>query len=111
MASEIKVFSSCRDDPLLSEAENEPKSSHKEIITLGCSAQHIKIRIKEEYILLKRWALLLFGYFLALMYPYPILMRNLGFYLHHTMKDYVQDETTLKQKSLHDLGHQVRKIA
>ena len=75
-------------------------------IKLGYSSKHIKIRIKEEYILLKRYALLLFGYFLALIYPYPIVMRNFSFYLHHTMKDYVGDESTLRHKTLYDLGHQ-----
>ena len=92
---------------MLSESENEQTSGYTEIITIGCSAKHLKLRIKEEYVLLKRYALLLFGYFLALIYPYPIVMRNLGFYLHHTMKTYVEDETTVKQKSLYDIGHQV----
>jgi len=83
------------------------KACSKKAIKLGYSSKHIRIRIKEEYILLKRYALLLFGYFLALIYPYPIVMRNFSFYLHHTMKDYVEDESTLRHKTLYDLGHQV----
>ena len=90
-----------RDELFLSE-----KACSKKAIKLGYSSKHIRIRIKEEYILLKRYALLLFGYFLALIYPYPIVMRNFSFYLHHTMKDYVEDESTLRQKTLYDLGHQ-----
>ena len=82
------------------------KACSKKAIKLGYSSKHIRIRIKEEYILLKRYALLLFGYFLALIYPYPIVMRNFSFYLHHTMKDYVEDESTLRHKTLYDLGHQ-----
>ena len=90
-----------RDELFLSE-----KACSKKAIRLGYSSRHIRIRIKEEYILLKRYASLLFGYFLALIYPYPIVMRNFSFYLHHTMKDYVEDESTLRHKTLYDLGHQ-----
>ena len=99
-----------RDEPFLSDDDSPEKTCSKKTIKLGYSRKHVRIRIKEEYILLKRYALLLFGYFLALIYPYPIVMRNFSFYLHHTMKDYVEDESTLMHKTLYDLGHQARYI-
>ena len=101
----LAIFS-FRDEPFLSDDDSSEKACSKKAIKLGYSRKHLRIRIKEEYILLKRYALLLFGYFLALIYPYPIVMRNFSFYLHHTMKDYVEDESTLRQKTLYDLGHQ-----
>ena len=67
----------------------------------------MKIRVREEWILLRRKIPFFLLYIFSLSYLFPVVMRNIGFYFHHTMRDYTYKNTTLKQKSLYDLGHEV----
>ena len=83
-------------------------TSTEEDIRFGCSLKYLKIRIKEEWILFQRKLPIFLLHIFALGYFYPVLMRNVGFYLHHTMQDYVHVNGTITQKSLYDLGHQVK---
>ena len=82
--------------------------STEEDIRFGCSSKYLKIRVNEEWILFQRKIPFFLFYIFALGYFYPVLMRNVGFYLHHTMQDYIHVNGTIKQKSLYDLGHQVK---
>ena len=79
----------------------------QEDIEFGCSTKFLKIRAKEEWILFRKKIPFFLLYTFTLGYLYPVLMRNLGFYLHHTMRDYSYKNGTLRQKSLYDLGHEV----
>ena len=80
----------------------------EENIKFGCSAKYLKIRTKEEWILFQRKIPFFLIYIFSLAYLYPVVMRNVGFYLHHTMRDYVHTNGSLTQKSLYDLGHEVK---
>ena len=86
-------------------------TSTEEDIRFGCSLKYLKIRIKEEWILFQRKLPIFLLHIFALGYFYPVLMRNVGFYLHHTMQDYVHVNGTITQKSLYDLGHQVKQCS
>ena len=80
----------------------------EENIRFGCSSKYLKIRAKEEWILFQTKIPVFLFYIFTGCYFFPLLMRNVGFYLHHTMQDYIHTNGTLKQKSLSDLGHQVK---
>jgi len=98
------------DDPFLKDGDKLIKPnpiSTEEDIKFGCSLKYFKIRAKEEWILFQRKIPFIIIYIFALAYVYPVLMRNVGFYLHHTMKDYIYSNGTVKQKSLYDLGHEL----
>ena len=93
--------------------EQCPKTNFTEVpedIEFGCTTKFLKIRAKEEWILFRRKVPFFLLYTFALGYLYPVLMRNLGFYLHHTMRDYSYKNGTLMQKSLYDLGHEVNNL-
>ena len=85
-------------------------SAAQEEIEFGCTTLYLKIRTKEEWILFRKKIPFFLLYIFTLSYLYPVLMRNLGFYLHHTMRDYIYKNGTLMQKSLYDLGHEVNHL-
>jgi len=98
------------DDPLIKDDERHIKSnpiSTEEDIKFGCSTKYLKIRAKEEWILFQRKIPFIIIYIFALAYVYPVLMRNVGFYFHHTLNDYIYSNGTLVKRSLFDLGHEL----
>ena len=100
-----------RDDPFIKDGDKVLKGNYapaEENIKFGCSAKYLKIRTKEEWILFQRKIPFFLIYIFSLAYLYPVVMRNVGFYLHHTMRDYVHTNGSLTQKSLYDLGHEVK---
>jgi len=97
------------DDPFIKDGDKVLKGNYapaEENIKFGCSAKYLKIRTKEEWILFQRKIPFFLIYIFSLAYLYPVVMRNVGFYLHHTMRDYVHTNGSLTQKSLYDLGHE-----
>ena len=110
----IHIHFCFRDDPFIKDGDKVLKGNYattEENIKFGCSAKYLKIRTKEEWILFQRKIPFFLIYIFSLAYLYPVVMRNVGFYLHHTMRDYVYTNGSLTQKSLYDLGHEVKTIS